>query len=145
MPPDLPDSGSESETDRIGHRLRSSMGQEGIKLPKKPKAKRRDMPERKKKWLDARDRFMEEAENEAFTRDKKMMYLLDVPLKDIKYADTPEDAEILAAMFLDAFARRRRNHYLVGFDSEGELDTVQLFTRLDGRRYAVVLQLNFIF
>ena len=138
----LPELPSDSDSDGgLAHKFSSVVGQ-AIKLPK-AKTKRRDMPERRRLWLNARDRLMEEAEHEAFSRDKGFLRFLRFPLNDIKYADTVDAAETLMTTLLDEMRSARYVHFFFGVDTEGaQLDVLQIFTRLHGNKYAYILQLN---
>ena len=94
-------------------------------------------------WLNARDRFMEEAEQAAYDRDKGLMSVFNTPLRDIKCIDTHESAEQAFSSLLDAIGPRRTSNVFFGFDSEGaNMEVIQFYTRIDGVRFAYVCQVN---
>ena len=93
--PDISDD-SDSGNDMRCHKLRSTLGKTHT-WPKNQKPRRRDLPDEQRKWYDARDRCVEEAEAAAFRRDKDEMRLFSTPLADINYANTIDNADILAS------------------------------------------------
>ena len=138
----LPELPSDSDSDGgLAHKFSSVVGQ-AIKLPK-AKTKRRDMPERRRIWLNARDRLMEQAEHEAFTRDKGILRAPTIPLNDVKYADTADAADALMSTLIEEMRAAQHVHFFFGVDTEGaKLEVLQICTRLNSNKYAFILQLN---
>ena len=116
----------------------------------KPKrVKRKDMPLRKRKWLNKRDQLVEEAEEEMFRREKESLEakgksLLQVQPDQILYADTPEKADELARILINVVREFGSDYVPVATDTEGNLDVLQIYIRSGGEVYAYVFQLNFI-
>ena len=136
----LPELPSDSDSDGgLAHKFSSVVGQ----VCPIPKKKRKDLPERRRIWLNARDRLMEDAEHETFKRDKGILRVPTISLKDIKYADTPDAADALMSTLIEEMRAARNVHFFFGVDTEGaKLEVLQIFTRLNCNKYAYILQLN---
>ena len=142
----------EERRDQSLFRMASQAEKEGgpkSKRKKSSKPKRRDMPEKKRRWLNERDRLVEKAEDEAYLRDsinaeKNGKTVLKVDATQIRYAETPEQADEMASALVDALRSTGDEYFLIGTDVEGNYDTLQIYVRCMGEVFAYVFQLNFI-
>ena len=79
---------------------------------------------------------------EMWEEEKQKIDEFKVPLEKIYYADSPE---VAAKVSLDAIERInecKEDEIPVGFDTEGSIETLQLFFSIDGAEWGVVFQLN---
>ena len=97
---------------------------------KPKKVKRKDMPPKKRRWLNKRDQLVEQAEDEMFRREKESLeakgkHLLKVNPDQILYADTPERADELAKILIAVVREFGAEYVPVATDTEGKLDVLQ--------------------
>ena len=137
---------SDAEDDLFVHTLRSSMGQEGYEKvkEKKPAKKRADMPDPKKKWMNARDRFAEQADDQMYELDLQKRPLFRLSPTKVVYGEDEQSANLMAKALLEAVEQQDSDYEIVGFDTEGKYDTVQLYTEIAKKRFAYLFQMSFI-
>ena len=129
--------------------LASSLIHEGLlpkrKNRKKKKLKRHEQPEFQRRWNNAKDRFVEEAEDEMFESEilgDGDKHYINIEPDQISYADTPAVCDELASTLVDAFRESGSEFLIIGIDTEGDYDTLQMYTRIGGKTFAFFFQLS---
>ena len=77
-----------------------------------------------------------------YEKEKERKSEFKIPASQIYYASTPREAEDLAEDALERIRRCQDDDILVGFDTEGSIEVLQLFFRINGEEWALVFQLN---
>ena len=122
----------------------------GKKQPENPNPKRNSKKKRSeksasvRKWENARDRLKEKANNDQYDIEARKHPIFKVPFDKIEYADKPLEADRLADLIIRAVSSVKGNLAHLGFDVEGDYDTLQLFTIIKVREYPFVFQLGLL-
>ena len=78
----------------------------------------------------------------SIVKEKLEKEVFKVPIGMIHYADTPEEAENLAADALAKIRCCKDDDIPVGTDTEGSIKVLQLYFRIGKEEWAIVFQLN---
>ena len=122
----------------------------GKKQPENPNPRRNSLKKRSekyasvRKWENARDRLKEKANNDQYDIEARKHPIFKVPFDKIEYADEPLEADRLADLIIRAVSSVKGNLAHLGFDVEGDYDTLQLFTIIKVREYPFVFQLGLL-
>ena len=144
--PDISESESSGNDDRC-NQLLGTMKRTGEYVGekrKKNKKKRSELPPKQRKWLNARDDCVEKATNQMFLVDLRTKTQFQTDPKIIDYADKEKVAEAIASHLNKSMEADPRDLYLVGFDTEGDFATAQVFSRINGVDHAYIFQLSMI-
>ena len=69
-------------------------------------------------------------------------FILKTEPDQIVYADSLEKVEELASLLINAFMATGQEFGIAGIDFEGDMDTLQVFARWNGKVHAYVFQLS---
>ena len=141
------DRGSDDSEDEMVRQLEQVTSQHnklaGLPKVKRPRSvKQQDADARKKKWKAARLRFCTQAMDQMFERDCLSKELFTTEESKIEFCDSPMAAEFCIERVLKALNSTLTDPVHFGFDTEGDLDTIQLYFKIDERKFHIIFHLQ---
>ena len=111
------------------------------------KTKRADKPEATQEWERAVDKFNLETEDELFAQEVEEKPAFNVRFDLISYITSKADADSAAGRLLEKMEKSEKQYFIVGFDIEGtntpgKFEVLQLYTKVSGRKFALVFKMN---
>ena len=119
-----------------------AQGQPKAKYPKTKDGMAAD--KRKKEWKKARGKLSANAVDHMFQLALKDHTLFKVDPRQIDYADVPMESDLYTERLLKAINTSNHDLLFLGFDTEGDLDVLQIYAKINDYERALIFQLNFI-
>ena len=148
-PPERRIDAEDSDEDKIVKSFHSIFSQhckaQGLAQAKYPKtAPQRDADKRKKDWKKARGSFCAAAAAKMFEQDSRTHPLFTIEPNKIDYADVTIASDIFTERLLKAINTSKQDLFYLGFDTEGDLDVLQIHAKFEEYERSIIFQLNML-
>ena len=112
------------------------------KYPKTPTHK--DADKRRKEWKKMRGKFCASAVDKMFVQDSKTHPIFSIEPHKTDYADVAIASDLFTERLLKAINTSKQDLIYLGFDTEGDLDVLQIHAQFDNYERSLIFQLNMI-
>ena len=148
-PPEPRIDAEDSDEDKMCKSFHSIFAQhskaQGLTQAKYPKtAPQQNADKRKKDWKKARGSFCAAAAAKMFEQDSRTHPLFSVEPTKIDYADVVIASDLFTERLLKAINTSESDLIYLGFDTEGDLDVLQIHAKFDEYERSLIFQLNML-